>query len=129
MNTIRTCSFRFTRPAFLWALAALVTELVVEWLPNHGLYRPMPRPLTLLPLVPAALFWVALVHTIQKMDELQKRIWLESVFIAFMVTVALTFVYAGLERAGIHRAPWDDIGSSMMLLWGCAYVFCAWRYR
>jgi hypothetical protein len=66
---------------------------------------------------------------IQKVDELQKRIRFESVFIAFMATLALTFVLAGLDRAGIHRAGGDDIGSSMMLLWGCAYVFCAWKYR
>jgi len=129
MNDTHTFPSRFTRPVFLWAVAALVTELAVEWLPRHGLYHPLPRLLTLLPLIPSAFFWVALVHMIQKMDELQKRIWHESVFIAFMATLALTFAYAGLERAGIRRAPWDDIGSSMMLFWGCAYVFCAWRYR
>jgi hypothetical protein len=49
-------------------------------------------------------FWLALVHMIQKVDELQKRIRFESVFIAFMATLALTFVLAGLDRAGIHRA-------------------------
>jgi hypothetical protein len=128
MNNVRTCS-RFTRPAFLWAFAALVTELAVEWFPKHVLHQPVPRLLTLLPLIPSMFFWVALVQTIQKMDELQKRIWYESVFIAFMATLVLTFVFAGLERAGIRRAPWDDIGSSMMLLWGCAYVFCAERYK
>jgi hypothetical protein len=63
------------------------------------------------------------------MDELQKRIWYESVFIAFVATLALTFVFAGLERAGIRHVPWDDVRSSMLLLWGCAYVFCAQRYK
>ncbi|MFY9659400.1 MAG: hypothetical protein WAJ97_02185 [Terriglobales bacterium] len=126
-----TCSFRsrLTRPIFLWAVVALVTELAVEWLPSQGLYPQLPRPLTLLPLIPAMFFWVALVRAIQKVDELQKRIWYESVFIAFMATLALTFILAGLERAGIHRAPGDEVGSSMMLFWGCAYVFCAGRYR
>jgi hypothetical protein len=129
MNTIPVCRSRFTRPVFLWAVAALVTDLAVGWFPNHVLHRPLPRLLTLLPLIPSMFFWVALVHMIQKVDELQKRIWYESVFIAFMATLALTFVFAGLERAGIHRAPRDDIGSSMLLLWGCAYVFCTERYR
>ena len=129
MNTVRTCRSRFTRPIFLWAVAALVTELAVGWFPKHVLHHPAPRLLTLLPLIPSTFFWVALVHMIQKVDELQKRIWYESVFIAFMATLALTFVFAGLERAGIFRAPWDDIGSSMLLLWGCAYVSCAERYR
>jgi hypothetical protein len=129
MNIDQPCPSRFTRPVLLWALAALVTELAVEWFPKHVLHQPAPRLLTLLPLIPSLFFWVVLVRTIQKMDELQKRIWHESVFIAFMATLFLTFVFAGLERAGIRRAPWDDIGSSMMLIWGCAYVFCAWRYR
>jgi cytochrome c oxidase assembly factor CtaG len=120
MDTVPTCPSRFTGPVFLWAIAALITELAVEWFPNHVLHQTVPRLLTLLPLIPAMFFWVALVRTIQRMDELQKRIWYESVFIAFMATLALTFIFAGLERAGIRRAPWDDIGSSMMLIWGCA---------
>ena len=46
-----TCSFRsrLTRPIFLWAVVALVTELAVEWLPSQGLYPQLPRPLNLLP--------------------------------------------------------------------------------
>jgi hypothetical protein len=123
------CHSRFTRPVFLWAVAALVTDLAVEWFPVHVLHQPAPRLLTLLPLIPVIFFWIALAQMIQKVDELQKRIWYESVFIAFMATMALTFVLAGLERMGIHRAPWDDIGSAMLLFWGCAYVFCSERYR
>jgi hypothetical protein len=129
MDNVQTRRFRFTRPVFLWALAALITELAVEWFPKHVLHQSLPRLWTLLPLVPSMFFWVSLVHAIQRMDELQKRIWHESVFIAFMATLALTFVLAGLERAGIHRGPGEDIGSFMMLIWGCSYVFCAWRYR
>jgi hypothetical protein len=120
---------RFTRPVFLWAIVAVGAELAVNWLPIHVLHQPLPRLLTLLPLIPSIFFWMALVHMIQKMDELQKRIWYESVFIAFMATLALTFLFAGLERAGIHRAPWEDIGTYMLLLWGSAYVFCAERYK
>jgi hypothetical protein len=128
-NTKQLTRSRFTRPVFLWALVALFTDLAVGWFPNHVLRHPLPRMVTLLPLVPSLFFWVALVRTIQHEDELQKRIWHESVFIAFMATLFLTFGYAGLERAGLHHAPWSDIGSSMLLLWGCAYVFCAERYQ
>jgi hypothetical protein len=52
MNNIQAFPSRFTRPIFLWAVAALVTELAVEWFPKHGLHQPVPRLLTLLPLVP-----------------------------------------------------------------------------
>jgi hypothetical protein len=63
------------------------------------------------------------------MDELQKRICLESVFIAFMLTLVLAFVFGGLERAGIYRPAWDSLGTPMMFFWACAYAFSSWRYR
>ncbi len=87
------------------------------------------RLLFLLPLIPALLFCLTLMKAIQKMDELQKRICLESVFIAFTLTLAVTFVFSALEGAGIYHAPWNDTGTLMMFLWACAYVFSAWRYR
>jgi hypothetical protein len=129
MDNIRSCPYRFTRPVFLWALAALIADLAVEWLPKHVLHREAPRLLTLLPLILVAFFWVSLVRMILKMDELQKRIWYESVFIAFMATLAVTFGYAGLQRAGIIHAPWDDMGSFMMFIWGLSYIYCAERYK
>src|ERR1035438_231486 len=98
MNNLRACRSRFTRPVFLWAVAALATELAVESLPGGGLGHRAARLLILLPLVPALLFLLALVQAIQKMDELQKRICLESVFIAFTLTLALTFVFRSEER-------------------------------
>lgn len=129
LNRVRACRFQLTKPVFFWAFVALLVELTVQWVPNHLLHRPFPRPLTLLPLIPVILFWLALGRAISRMDELQRRIWHESVFIAFMSTLILSFVLAGLQRAGLHPALGDDMGSSMMLLWGCAYIFCAWKYR
>lgn len=122
MSTLRTCRTRFTRPVFLWAVAALASELAIESLPIHGL------PL-LLPLIPALLFLLALVQAVRKMDELQKRICLDSAFIAFILTLAVTFVFSSLQRAGIYHAPGNDIGTLMMFFWACAYGFSAWRYR
>jgi hypothetical protein len=116
---------RFRRPVFLWAVVALLTELAV----GGKLWGPVPALVSALPLVPLLLFLITLVAAIQKMDELQKRICLESASIAFMLTLALAFVLAGLERAGIYRTTLDDIGSPMMFLWACAYVYSSWRYR
>jgi hypothetical protein len=127
MSALRISHSCFTRPAFLWAVAALGAELVVE--SHYELHPTASRLLILLPLIPLLFFLLALVHAIWKMDELQKRICLESVFIAFTVTLALTFVFAAMERAGIHRAPGSGIGTLMMFLWAVAYVFSAWRYR
>lgn len=83
----------------------------------------------LLPVIPAVFFVLALVRAVQKMDELQKRICLESVFIAFMLTLVLAFVVGGLDQAGICHAKSDTLGTPMMFLWACAYIVSVWRYR
>jgi hypothetical protein len=129
MDSIPTCRSRFTRPVFVWAVTALGTEIVVEWLLRRGLPQATLRMVSLLPLLPAMFFMLALVRAIQRMDELQKRICLESVFSAFVLTLSLTFIFTGLDRAGIYRTPGNDIGTFMMLIWACAYAFSAWRYR
>src|SRR5437588_4333772 len=119
---------RFTRPVFLWALCAELAEGGVRMLVKA---QPQWAPcwLTLLPVVPAILFFVALTRAVQRMDELERRICQESVFIAFMLTLVLAFVFAGLNRAAIHHAESDALGTPMMGFWACAYIFSAWRYR
>lgn len=130
MSAVAPCRSRFSRPLFLWALAALITELALHFLfgtrpPNQRLQF-----LTLLPLVPIAFFLVALVRTIQRMDELQKRITLESFAIAFILTLILILAVEGLQSAGInYPALRDEVGSFMLFFWACAYVFSVRRYR
>jgi hypothetical protein len=121
---------RFTRPVFLWAMAALLTALVVEWLGDRALLTA--RALTIgigASLLLMFIFAVSAARMILKMDELQKRICVESLSIAFLLTLLLTAIFVGLDLAGLHRPKWDDLGSYMMLLWACAYVFSVWRYR
>ena len=88
---------RFTRPVFLWAVCALLIDFAIQSL---GKTKLLPSWLALLPVIPAIFFVVALFRAVQRMDELQKRICLESVFIAFMFTLVLAFVAAGLNQAG-----------------------------
>lgn len=123
-----TCTWhaRFTRPVFLWALCAVLTESAVRALEQRQFAHPWIR---LLPVIPAMFFVLALVRSVQKMDELQKRICLESVFVAFMLTLVLAFVLAGLDGAGIYHAKSDALGTPMMGLWACAYIVSVWRYR
>jgi hypothetical protein len=113
---------------FLWALCAQLTEFAVELL---GKTKPQLAQswIGLIPVIPALFFVLELVRAVQKMDELQKRICLESVFIAFMLTLVLAFVVAGLDRAGIYHSKSDALGTPMMGLWAAAYIFPVWRYR
>ena len=125
-----TCAWhaRFTRPVFLWALCGVLAEFAVQLL-GKTTTRSVPPWLTLLPVIPAIFFVVALFRAVQRMDELQKRICLESVFIAFLLTLVLAFVVAGLDRAGIYHANSDALGTPMIGLWACAYIVSVWRYR
>ncbi|MFZ0770864.1 MAG: hypothetical protein WCA49_02385 [Candidatus Sulfotelmatobacter sp.] len=124
--TNRTFSSRFTRPVFLWAVAAAATEILVTWLVVH---QHAPRWLGLLPVVPYMFFFAAMVRSVLKMDEMQKRICLESASIAFLLTLIITAVFGGLEQAGIAQPPWSEVGGFMMLLWAGVYALSAWRYR
>lgn len=130
VNKSPTCSWhaRFTRPVFLWALCAVLTEIAVQLLEKITRWS-VPPWLMLLPVIPAICFVVTLVRSVQKMDELQKRICLESVFIAFMLTLILAFVVAGLDQAGIYHAKSDVLGTPMIGLWAGSYIISAWRYR
>lgn len=120
---------RLTRPIFLWSLTALVLEQAVQWLLRHGWLSADLRFLTLLPLAPMMFFLIAVAKAILRMDEMQRRIVLESIAIAFVLTLGLTLIFIGLERAQIYKARWDDLGTDMMFFWACAYIFSAWRYR
>jgi len=124
--TTRTFSSRFTRPVFLWAVTAAVTEVLVTWLVVH---KQVPRWLGLLPVVPYMIFFAAMVRSVLKMDEMQKRICLESASIAFLLTLIITAFFGGIEQAGIGRPPWDEVGGFMLLLWAASYAVSAWRYR
>jgi hypothetical protein len=126
MTTNRTFSSRFTRPVFLWAVAAALTEILVTWLVVH---EQIPRWAGLLPVLPFMFFFAAMVRSVLKMDEMQKRICLESASIAFLLTLIITAVFGGLEQAGIARPPWGEVGGLMMLLWAGVYAVSAWRYR
>jgi peptidoglycan biosynthesis protein MviN/MurJ (putative lipid II flippase) len=122
---------RIRRPPVMWALTAFVVEFVVDRVLGGGSVPPggVRVALALAPLLPSLLFMVALVRMVQRMDEMQQRICLESVFIAFICSLALTFVFAGLDQAGVYHPPWDVIGESMLVFWGCAYVYSGWKYR
>jgi len=128
-NQTGICRSRFTRPVFLWAVTGAATQIIVAWILKHPGHFPAPHWLGLVPVLPMMFFVVALVRAVRKMDELQRRIYFESVSISFVATLALSLVFAGLDSAGIYRASYNDLGTPMMALWACAYIFSSWRYR
>ena len=126
MTANRTFSSRFTRPVFLWAVAAALAQILVTWLVVH---KQVPQWVGLLPVLPYMIFFAAMVRSVLKMDEMQKRICLESASIAFLLTLIITAFFGGIEQAGFGRPPWEEVGGFMMLLWAFSYAVSAWRYR
>ena len=74
-------------------------------------------------------FFAAMVRSVLKMDEMQKRICLESASLAFLLSLIVISFFGGIEQAGIGRPPWEEVGGLMMLLWAGVYAVSAWRYR
>ena len=130
--TIRiTWLARVRRPVFVWALGALVLQLVVQRVVARESAVPTltHKALVVALLLPLLGFVVALVRMVQRMDELQQRICLESVFIAFVASLILTFVFGGLEEAGVWQPPWSAMGTVMMTTWAAGYLYSSWKYR
>jgi hypothetical protein len=126
------CSWRtrLTRPVFLWWVVAWTSEVTVEWLFRRGkLHSPVRPFLAFLPVPLWISFVVAFVRTVRRMDELQQQIYLQALSVSFGLTLGLALAFAGLERAGIYRAAWSDVVSSLMFLWVVAYMFATGRYR
>ena len=129
MDGIRRFRTRLRRPVFVWAITALAVELIAQQALASSLSPALRAAVALLPILPAMLFVVALVRTIRAMDELQQRICLESVFNAFVMTIALSFLLVGLDRVGAYHPKWDSLATPMLILWAGSYLFTVWKYR
>jgi hypothetical protein len=123
MSLLQTVRRRLLRPLFFWPVLALVLETAAK---RSSVRTPW---WTLLPLLPMLLFLVALAQTIRRMDELQQKISVVSMSIAFVLSLFLALIFVGLHRAGLCQPQWDDFGTYMLALWACCYAALAWRYR
>jgi hypothetical protein len=57
------------------------------------------------------------------------RIHQQAASVAFLLTVILTFVFDGLESAGIYRAPRSALVTATLVIWVAVLVFLSRRYR
>jgi len=126
-----TMSARMRRPAAVWGIATLVVEAAVTVIIalHPALPNGMRQGLILAPRLMLVGFLAALVRTVTQMDELQKRISLESAFIAFVGSLALIFIFTGLGEARLWQPRWDLIAATMMAIWAIAYAYSSSKYR
>lgn len=82
-----------------------------------------------LPVIPAALVLSIFIRAISRLDELQKRIQLQSFGFSLGATALLTFGYGFLEGAGMPHLSWTLLLPLMAILWGVGTAFFTLRYR
>jgi Kef-type K+ transport system membrane component KefB len=122
------CSWtsRLTRPYVLWGIAALAAA----WLFKHEELRSPARSiLAFLPALLAIFMVVAILQDVRRLDEMARSIHLQAASAAFLLTVILTFVFDGLEGAGIYRATRSALVTANLVIWVAALIFLSWRYR
>ena len=96
---------------------------------NQGLHDPLRLVFALLPLVPVAFVFAAIVRYMSSIDELQRQITIESLALAAGITALLAITYGFLETVGLpHLSAWFTY-AAVMVAWIVAQPFVARRYR
>ena len=116
---------------FLTAMAAYVVVLIVSITlinasPSSAWWR---IPLALAPIIPILFALMAFMRFFSSMDELQRRIQLESFAFSFGVTGIVTFSYGLLTDVGFPVISWTWIFPLMIALWGIGQGVATRRYR
>ena len=86
-------------------------------------------PLALLPMAPFIYGLLSYVRYLRSVDELQQRIMLEALAIAFGATAAITFAYGFLESVGLPHANWLFVWAVMGVAWLLAIEYAKRRYQ
>lgn len=124
---------RQERISLAWALVSVVVAISCGWLLRNTQPAALVRVvLALLPVIPSALYILAVVRSIRSMDELQRRIQLEAVTFAFVGTLILSLMYGMLQKSGFFRAwawDWEGIWLMMFGLWLVGYFAAVRRYQ
>ena len=120
-------------PPLVWGLAAGFSAAAATVL--FALFK-MPLPLraavAILPLLPSLGYVGCVVRMFRRVDELQRRIQLESLGFAFPATAILVMAVDLLEQAKIVPAihwGWSGPVTAMCLLWVAGWAIASRRYR
>lgn len=85
--------------------------------------------LSLAPLLPGLAVCWAVVRQLRRLDEMQRRLQLEALGLAFAGTALLTFGYGFLENVGFPKLSMFSVWPLMAGLWAAGVAIGAWRYR
>lgn len=115
-----------------WALylgAAILFILLYRLGNNRPEIAPLELPLAILLLAPAALLLWAFVRQIRRADELQRRILLEALAVAFAVQFTAAIAFSLLEAFDVPRPPSVLWASLLVLSWSVGLAISSRRYE
>jgi hypothetical protein len=109
---------------------AIVLSVSIFILARAQLPTPLAVVIALLPVLPFLLVMAAVIGGVRQQDELQRRIHLEAVVIAALVTGAITFSYGLLEVSGlVPHLTFVWVAPLMIALWGVAAAIISRHYQ
>lgn len=116
--------------AILISLALYTVALVVSLTClKAGVEGPWKYAIAVLPVLPALGVPFAVVRYCQAMDELERRIQLESLAFGFALAAIATFTYGFLQNAGLPDASWVWVWPVMAMCWMVGQLVARRRYR
>ncbi|MWD29183.1 hypothetical protein E0K89_017015 [Aquicoccus sp. SCR17] len=117
------------------ALAAYMLCLVVSlrWLAGQegvedGTGGALALAVSLAPVLPGLAVCWAVLRQMRRLDEMQRRLQLEALSLAFALTAILTFSYGFLENVGFPRLSMFAVLPLMAVLWTAGVLLGRLRY-
>jgi hypothetical protein len=112
----------------LLALYAIALVVSLTWL-KGGVEGRWKYAIAVLPVLPALGIPFAVIRYCQAMDELQRRIQLESLAFGFALAAIATFTYGFLQNAGLPDVSWVWVWPVMGTSWIVGHLVARRRYR
>jgi hypothetical protein len=122
---------RYTRWILPMAAITLASIFAVSWaFENRELGSEARIALAVLPVLLWGGMILLLVAGVRRLDELQQRIQLDALAMAYPTAMMLGMLVEYLQKAGfVQEWTVGDIWPWMFLLYVPAYFFARWRYR
>lgn len=118
-----------------WVLASAVLAVAAGAVLRAGELHWLTRFLLgVVPVVPIVIYFVSLFRGLNRLDELQRRILLEGLLVAFGGTGILAMTYGLLAKASVvpnlpASRGWPFLWIAMFLLWGAGSLRASRRYQ
>jgi hypothetical protein len=120
----KTYTREFLTAMITYAVVLIVSISLLKQGPSGAWWRIL---LALTPIIPIVFALRAFLRFFHRIDELQRRIQLETVAWSFGATCVVTFGYGVLEYAGLPALNWTWVPTFMMVFWGIGTAIIALR--